>query len=375
MTLNFVDKTLFSKIVTGIMLTLFGISACTPVITQTSITSTTQPTPTPSQTLLQPSLAPTTPTVTSSPRASFGPTSTSTPLPAFEAHTWQAAPVMIEAAMLVNDPGDPFPYTPFLILYGDGLLVIRACEEDECRYLQAQLSDKDICQLINTIDRTGFLNVDPQNSVVPPGTGTEIRMMVNVFQENVVQIPDLNRWVERPDWYPSFVGCQNCYDLPNLDPAINDLYRLLSTYSPPEPSGLQTDRLALWLTQPVIMGTPQAWDNDLIPLASLAEDSLCQDNTSQRQAVILEGTMAYSTASFLSGQQVPLFTDGPTTWQVHSRWLLPFEMPQTCDHPAGLFPPAIDLSITWHCEPGMGSLPTSTPTITPTPTVTPTPLR
>lgn len=365
---------IFRKLITLLSLMMFWLSACVP-IEQILPTITAQPTITASVTLPPPSNTPLLPSSTPSLASTFGPSATSTPQPALEAHAWQAAPVMVEAAILAADPVEQFGYTPFFVLYGDGLLVVRSCDEGECRYLQTQLNQEQLCLLINTIDKIGFLKVDPQSAFVPLGTGTEIRLHVRVYEENFIQIEDLNRWVERPDWYPSFAGCQNCFDQPNVDPAIANLYRLLSTYSLPEPSGLQTDRLALWLTQPVIMGTPQIWADDLIPLASLSQASLCPNDPARRQAVILEGAMAYSTASFLSGQQVPLYTDGQTTWQVQSRWLLPYEMPQTCDQPAGLYPPDQILEIAWQCEPFMGTIPTSTATITPTPSITPTPLR
>ena len=81
----------------------------------------------------------------------------------------EAVPVMIEAAILAADTEEPFGYTLF-VLYGNGLLVTRSCAETECTYLQSQLSQEELCLLVNTMDRTGFLHVNPR-TLCPPGKG------------------------------------------------------------------------------------------------------------------------------------------------------------------------------------------------------------
>ena len=358
------------------LLAVMLISACKD---SAGMSSAAIPDPTRSPTLILPTSTPNPVTVTPLPTNTVtpGPSPTSTPLPPLQAKTWLAKPLMIEWASITDDPVDPFRYTPFLILYGDGLLVKRSCQDNECRYLQNQLDDVELCQWIHAIDRTGFLNADPLGVQVPGGTGTEIRLAVQVYAENGVQIPDLDRWSESPTWYGEFAGCPNCFDPPEIDPAFIDLYRLLSRYPDDGLSGLNADRLAVWLTKPVIAGTPRLWGEDQIPLAEIAEQSKCPNDPGRQQAVILEGLTARKVSGFLSavGDNAPIFSEDEQTWQVHSRWLLPYELPQTCQEPAGLYPPADFPKLVWQCEPTMGAIPTVTPTITPTPSVTPTPLR
>ena len=334
------------------------------------------------QTLILPTSTaiPATPTPLTTNTATPGPSPTSTPLPPLQAHAWQAKPLMIEWASIANDPLDPFRYTPFLILYGNGLIVKRSCQDDgllACRYLQKQLDEVELCRWINAIDRTGFLNANPLAEQVPGGTGTEIRLAVQVYAENGVQIPDLDRWAESPNWYGAFTGCPECFDPPAIDPAFIDLYHLLSTYPDEELSGLNTERLAVWLTKPVIAGSARVWEEESLSLSALTERSACPDDPARQKAVILEGSTARRVSDLLSsqGDLAPIFTENGQTWQIHSRWLLPYEMPQTCQEPAGLYPPADFPNIVWQCEPAMGAIPTATPTITPTPSVTPTPLR
>jgi len=284
---------------------------------------------------------------------------------------------MVEAAHIDSDPLAPFSYTPLFVLYGDGWLVKRACQDGECRYLGSQLDPDTLCRLVNTIDRTGFLAADPAAFTLPSGTGATIRLSAQLYTENNVQIPDLDRWIENPNWYGAFAGCLNCFQPPQIDPAFIDLFRLLTYYTDPSLAGFQANRLAVWLTQPVIAGFPQDWDPDLVPLSELADRSTCPDDPARSQAVILEDTAARAVSSFLtsSGESVPIFSENGRVWQVHSRWLLPYEMPQTCEREPGLYPPHEGATQNWQCAPNMGSIPTSTATITPTPSVTPTPLR
>jgi hypothetical protein len=341
-------------------------------------TPTDLPTPLPSQATLPSSIptlpiAPPLPTSTPTP----GPSPTSTSLPDLAPRSWPGQPIMVEAALIDSDPLAPFSYTPLFVLYGDGWLIKRACQDGECRYLGSQLDPDTLCRLVNTIDRTGFLDADPTAFTLPGGTGTTIRLSTRLFVENQVQIPDLDRWIENPDWYGAFAGCLNCFPPPRIDPAFIDLFRLLTSYTDPSLAGFQAERLAVWLTQPVIAGVPQDWHPDLVPLSELADRSTCPNDPARSQAVILEDTAARAVSSFLSssGESVPIFSENGRVWQVHSRWLLPYEMPQTCDREPGLYPPPEGATQNWQCAPDMGSIPTSTATITPTPSVTPTPLR
>ena len=284
---------------------------------------------------------------------------------------------MVEAAYVSNDPLDPFGYTPLFVLYGDGQLVKRVCEGGECRNLTAQLNQDAICQLINAIDRTGFMHVDPKAYRLPEGSGDLFRLSVNIDALNTAEIPNLDRWIESPEWYVEIAGCINCFDPPSIDPAFINLYHLLTRYPERDLSGLRSDRLALWITEPINAETPQPWDETLVSLIDLAERSICPGEPSQKQAVILEGAQAQAVANFLSqfGMSVPIFSEEGRTWQVQSRWLVPYERPYTCQGYAGLVPPDTFDTIQCRCDPAMGAIPSATATITPTPSITPTPLR
>ncbi|MDY6846269.1 MAG: hypothetical protein SVP52_03945, partial [Chloroflexota bacterium] len=108
---------------------------------------------------------------------------------------------MIEAAKIKENPLDPFNYTPFFVLYGDSLVVKRSCDAGECRYLQTQLDQDALCQLVNSLALTGFLSASADAFSVPGRSDTNIALRVNLHQENAVQISDLDKWVESPGWY------------------------------------------------------------------------------------------------------------------------------------------------------------------------------
>ena len=346
--------------------------------TELILAPTDSPTPAPSGTTL-PSPSLTLPAFTPMPSSTPtpGPSPTSTSLPDLRPRSWQGQAIMVEAAHIDSDPLAPFSYTPLFVLYGDGWLVKRNCQDGECRYLGSQLDSNALCQLVNTIDRTGFLDADPAAFSLPGGTGASIRLSVRVNVENQVQIPDLDRWTEDPSWYGAFAGCPNCFPPPQIDPAFIDLYRLLTAYTDLPTAGFQAERLAVWLTQPIIVGIAQDWHPDLVSLSELADRAVCLGDPTRVQAVILDDSTARGVSSFLSthDEGVPIFSENGRLWQVHSRWLLPYEMPQTCDRAPGLYPPPDSNTRYWQCVPEMGSIPTSTGTITPTPSVTPTPLR
>ena len=354
---------------------LMFIAACStaesPTVSQEPSGMLTQSPSTPTRTATLPIPSPS-PTQT----RTAGPSPTSTPLPAMASRRWGTNDLIIELASLSADPLARFSYTPIFILYSDGQLFKRDCQDSVCQYAQTQLDQTPLCRLINAVDRTGFLNADPEAFQLPPGTDLAFRLSVGVDQENTVTIPDLAQWATSPNWYDAYAGCSNCYPEPIIDPAFIDLFQLLAAYTPQTPTIFQSNRLAVGIGKPIISGTPRPWPEEVIPLSELVERSTCDDPTTN-QAVILEGSQAQAIAELLSAQSdlPPIFTDGEFTWQVQSRWLLPYEMPQTCQTSAGIYPPTDGEVTTWRCEPEMGAFPTSTATITPTPSITPTPLR
>lgn len=370
-------KTGFFSIFSTLGVTFLTLLAACTGIEQPQISSNTLPETAQSPTFIVPSTGTQTTTSTSIRSPTACPSPTSTPLPPLTSFSWEAQPIMIEAAKIKENPLDPFNYTPFFVLYGDGLVVKRSCDAGECRYLQTQLDQDALCQLVNSLALTGFLSASADAFSVPGSSDTNIALRVNLHQENAVQISDLDKWVESPGWYQDTLGCANCFTPPSIDPDFIALYQLLRDYPSANFSGLRTERLALMLTKPIIAGDPQPWSQDLIPMVQLDELSFCPEDQDRRQAVVLEGAEARSIAEFVSinRKETTLFSEGGQTWQIQTRWLLPLELPQTCQGSAGFYPPVSYPDIHWSCKPGMGTIPSPTPTITATPSISRTPLR
>jgi hypothetical protein len=273
-------------------------------------------------------------------------------------------------------PG-PQQYQPLLILYGNGLLIKQICEDSDCHYGQVQLVQESLCRLVNAVHLTGFLDADPWAFSVPGSTGACILFNIQLDRMNTAKIDNFDSWMDNPDWYDEILPCTNCYEAPVFDPAFEALYRLLSTYEDEAFESFQADRLAVWISPAILLGNPSTWDASLPALEGLIERAICPNEPNQRTALILEGTTARSVSEFISSleTELPVFRENEKHWLVQTRWLLPHEMPQTCERPPGFYPPIMEEAIIWSCAPEMGAIPTPTPTITPTPSMTPTPIR
>ncbi len=308
-----------------------------------------------------------------------GPSPTSTSLPPLKDHTWQAKAIMIEAAHIQSQAeAVPFPYTPFFVLYGDGLIIQRQCQSGACQFYQSQLDTIHLCQLVNAVDRTGFLDAVPTNYLATGESIEQTFLSVSVYKEKAVRLDGFRLWLESPNAFAPQQGCQTCFEPPKMDPAFQNLYQLITSYELTPLQSYQSDRLAIWLSEPVLAGTPQPWPETQIPLEELASRRACPGDE-KAQAVVLEGQPATELSALFAKTAregyPPVFFQDESIWQVESRWLIPYEMPKTCSRPAGLYPPPAVSAFQWQCSASMGAIPSPTPTITATPSLTPTPIR
>jgi hypothetical protein len=286
---------------------------------------------------------------------------------------------MIEAAHSQSQAeAVPFPYTPIFVLYGDGLIIQRQCQSGTCQFYQSRLDPIDLCRLVYAVDRTGFFDADPAN-YQPPEESTEQTLLSAAFyKENAVLLDGFRLWLENPNAFGPQQEGPSSFETPRMDPAFLNFYQLITTYDQSPLQSYQSDRLAIWLSPPVLAGTPQPWPETLIPLEELARRTACSGNE-KTQAIVLEGQPARDLSALLAktakGGYPTVFFQGEGIWQIESRWLIPYEMPKTCSRPAGLYPPPALSATQWQCSTDMGAIPSPTPTITATLTLTPTPIR
>jgi hypothetical protein len=235
-----------------------------------------------------------------------------TPIPA---HVWQAESVLIEFG---PRPGNPAPFwtvsrmdVPQLILYADGTLILNNKEGLQ----QSHLTQQDMCALLNSIERSGFFDVDlsaykQSLSGVLMGETTPTIIKVNAWRSRSESLDDL----------PYLLNDSKV----STPPAIREVYNLLNTYAPQNLTPYQSNRLAIAIHKISANFLPeniQAWPIDSLPLHQLyAQGELkTQDNS----ASVLEMETAREVAKVIDAGRA--FTDDGTAYGVSARPLLPNE--------------------------------------------------
>lgn len=355
-------------------LILFCLGACQQVVTPTvppttpapkdtlTVTATRKPLPTqrPSQT----------PSPTTAPSLTPGPAPTSTPVPPLSAHTWQPAPVLVEAARRDLQSNSPFNLNPFFVLYADGKLILQQCKSGECRLVSQQLKPAETCRLLNTFDQLGFMDYDPTTYQSPQGGGQSFLIQVNAWRSKKIELDDLENWIQDPGWFDRQHQCTLCAPRPVILPALADTFALLTRYQAAEVLPYQAERLAVWVGQPWVEGSGEAWMMPGMSLSALYSRSRCTA-AGQSQAVVLAGPQAVQLAEYINTTMTrlsaPIFYEDQLKLQIETRWLLPLEAAPGCGETGSSLPlpqaptPAFTLS----CKPADGTLSIPTPTALP----------
>jgi hypothetical protein len=303
-----------------------------------SATKTPRPTKTP-----PPSATPTTPT----------PTSTS--LPPLEAHRWSPQRLLVRYDVFGGDGPCCLHESPAnLTILSDGTVVITATHDETFRTLTTRLPRQQLCSLLNTIDRTGFLDYDPQPyldqfSVSGPDGGNTTAIEVNVWRTNKVALPDL--WLSilyRDEWLSD---CPECPPLPDVPPSLRDIYLLLSQIQFDDLVPFAPSQLQLWADEPIDWELAELPPARPWPIVSPSLSTVFVDSQYPSDGTKLSGQLArvaysvFDTPLSIFGQ---LFTEGGQTYVVFPRALLPGEDPSDpykspthlqCSPADGLWPP------------------------------------
>jgi hypothetical protein len=280
---------------------------------------------------------------------------------------WFPEPILIQVGIIHDLKRDPFDRDPFFVLYADGTLIQKGCDASSCDFTTAQLNTKQICSLLNTIELYGYFDYDPSGYNTPI-TGGEITYIdVSAWREQNIALYQLTDWLEDPNWLNGLLDCDNCREPPLIKPALANTYWLLDGYSVPGSVTYHPSSLAVWLSAPELAGEPVDWTLGTPTLGRLSEMSRCVE-TGQHQAVVLSGSEAENLASFINqitNQGLsPIFSEGSLTFQVTTRWLLPYEQAAGCGESTNQFP-AADIPLMKKpisCNISDGFIPTQTPT-------------
>jgi hypothetical protein len=348
---------------------LLVLSACQ----QPTLSPTPTLTPVPSETVT-PTLHPIptqvpSPTLIPSPRASItpGPSPTSTVMPPLAAHTWQSEGVLIMAGTRDLDARTPFGTTIDFLLLADGQLIVRNCIKDVCTFQTAQLEPKQMCALLNTLDQAGFYDYDPASFVSPQPSTHKVFIQVSAWRSLSIEVDQLDQWLSDPNWLDKQLNCKDCVEHPIILPALSTTYYLLKYYRPEGLVDYQPQKMAVFLSDPWIDGTPAPWLLDSPTLSDLYNRSRCP-GSDQGQAVVLQGDESSRVSEYINQMLgdgfAPIFTEGQLKLQVVNQWLLPFENPAGCSSGSSQLTatpvPAQVYSLA--CSPADGLVPLISPT-------------
>jgi hypothetical protein len=280
---------------------------------------------------------------------------------------WFPTPILIEAGIIHDLKRDPFDRDPSFVLYANGTLIQKGCHASSCDFTTAQLSKKQVCSLLNSIELYGFFDYDPSGYNTPIAGGEITYIDVSAWREQHIALYQLTDWLEDPNWLNRLLDCDNCREPPLIKPALANTYWLLDGFSVPGSVTYHPSSLAVWLSAPELAGEPVDWTLGSPTLGRLLEMSRCAE-AGQRQAVILGGSEAENLASFINqitNQGLsPIFSEGSLVFQVSTRWLLPYEQAAGCGESTNQFP-AGDIPVVktpMSCSISDGFIPTPTPT-------------
>ncbi len=294
-------------------------------------------------------------TSTNTPTSTPGPTSTPTSIPIFSltSHKWSPEIVLARLQRYAGDGGPYLEIMPDFILYADKHLVIR----HQGKILEGYLTRQETCQVLNTIDQTGFTNYDfSWSQFYNPFDRSKSTIFVNAWQSNrVPYFGDTYLEITIPD------DCQDCGPLPYDPQAVIETFQFLDNFWMGGLTPFKPNQLVVWIFDGDRYeedGTP--WPLTSPTLAELRQRSDCP-TTNFQAAILLEGNEA---KAFYSAGIRGLYSEGDYKASISVRPLWPYEKPPIC--PGGYYYkiPDPDLPLpdfTLSCTPEDGLLPIPTP--------------
>ena len=247
-----------------------------------------------------------------------------------------------------------------MILYADGRLLLQ--------WQATYLTRQEMCQLLNTINQTGFFEVD-----------------LSAYKEHIDQLfyyetpftrIDVFTWQTREinnvNW--DFIT-KHGVDIPA---PVQMVYHLLDNYRPDNMTPYQAEQVVLSISDtPFNPQNPVKWPSEIPSLQSLYDQATVPHNENHRFALLIDPAIRSKIPSSESGHYIQ---DG-VIYQLFTRGLLPYQSVENTVSWGGKFPssdiPYDGQSMTCHPTDGMLEIPASyvaTPIATPTPTPTQTPI-
>jgi hypothetical protein len=283
-------------------------------------TSTPQPTSTPT--------IPPTPIDTATPTT----TPTLTPLP-IESHTWDANPVLIQFKPKVCVDvcyGDEFSAFPTLTLYSDGLMIIDRQIETNFQLQAVQMSQTEVCALLNTIDLFGFLEFDPTDYI------QENREYPRLQSSNYIEV---NAWKSNqfdPGGLTDYLDGGEFEGELQLDPALLNTYQLLHEYSRQNLDShvYVPDQLIVSIREvspdqlDIVLFDAGVWPLEEISISALFERGMTASTAMNTKRLILEDAEALTLFELFGRDSAPslrIYSENDLLYEISVRALLPYE--------------------------------------------------
>jgi hypothetical protein len=271
-------------------------------------------------------------------------TPTSPPVPELESHEWQPEAVLVSFGSFSGD-GVSNPPAELTLLANGSLFV------SDAGLYRADLSRSEVCQLLNTIEQTGFLEYDPSvinYDAMGDGAGG-VYINVDAWKKQHFYLQLLSEFINSQ--------VDERYYTPPILPPIREVYQLLKSYCP---NGMEPTEfngmLSLRAVESAGGNNIIPWPTSLFSLADYYSESNCQ----------FIATRALSNSEFedvfalTRGALNTYVSDGDRLFNIEILWLLPEQRVPACSNDPGFQPEfqITNLPETITCTPNDGILAT-----------------
>ena len=205
-------------------------------------------------------------------------------------------------------------------------------DDEKTHLLAVQLPERDVCKLLNSIDRIGFLDYDAatyqfDEGVIfgPPFYDIE----VNAWRSKNVSLFNLGSFINEKDRYQKTCNDRpfSCFTFPTIPPALRNMYELMENYSHENLNIYQPGRVGIWVEPYQTNEDKKPWPAHFPRLANLTEQVSANGIISFPE-LIVEGDIAGKIFAFFD-QALPgcgwYISDEGKEYRVFARPLLPDE--------------------------------------------------
>ncbi len=285
--------------------------------------------------IYKPSQAPThtkTATPTRWPTYTPGPTLTSTPIPALSAHGWVPKEKLVVYDTQGGDGNCAAAFSPpNLTLYADGQLFYLQHTKG-MQLMTARLSERQVCQVMNAIDRMGFFDYDPatyNRDLLQSMGAPYYTIKVNAWRSKSISLYNLGSVIYDMEHLQDLCKSPPCNDIqfPTILPALRNTYHLLEDYKPADSRVYQPGRVGIWVSPYMTTEEHRLWPENFPRLAGLTKPAPVEERISPPE-LIVEGELAREVFEFFD-QLLPgcgqIVLDKGDGYRVSARPLLPDE--------------------------------------------------